>query len=82
MDESNYLRPSTFVDKVEMKVSGMVEADDLSKIVYTIAQKMESLTKKIEAVYRSDRVYQNNHGLLKAILKEVSSIMHLRFSAC
>ena len=82
LDESNYLRPSTFVDKVEMKVSGMVEADDLSKIVYTIAQKMESLTKKIEAVYRSDRVYQNNHGLLKAILKEVSSIMHLRFSAC
>lgn len=82
LDESENLRPATFVDKVEMKILEMVEADDLSKIVYTIALKMESLTKKIEAVYRSDRIYQDNHDLLKAILSEISSIMHLRFSAC
>lgn len=78
LDESKNLRPATFADKAEMKVSEMAEADDLSKLVYLIAQKMESLTKKLEIVYRSDRIYQDNHKLLKDVLKEVSSIMYLR----
>ena len=64
LDESESLRPATFADKVEMKVSGMVEADDLGKLVYLIAQKMESLTIKIETVYKSDRVFQDKRGTL------------------
>lgn len=78
LDESKNLRLATFADKVEMKVSEMAEAEDLSKQVYSIAQKMESLTKKIEAVYGSDRIFQDNHKLLKDVLREVSSIMHLQ----
>ena len=79
LDESKNLRPATFADKVEIKVSEMVEADDLSKLVYWIAQKMESLTAKIETIYRSDRIYQNNHDLLKAVLRGISAILYLDF---
>lgn len=79
LDESKNLRPITFADKVEIKVSGMVEADDLSNLVYLIAQQMESLTKKIEDVYRSDRIFQDNHDFLKVVLSEVASIMNLKF---
>lgn len=82
MDESEYLRPATFADKVETKVSEMVEADDLGKLVYLIAQKMEVLTAKIESVYKSDRIFQDNHDLLKAFLSDITSIMNLRFFAC
>lgn len=82
LDESKNLRPATFADKVEIKVSEMAEADDLGKLVFLIAQKMESLTHKIEAVYRSDTIYQDNHDLLKDVLREVSAIMYLRFSVC
>lgn len=78
LDESENLRPATFADKVEIKVSEMVEADDLSNLVYLIAQKMESLTAKIEAIYRSDRIYQDNRGLLKGVLQEVSKILNLK----
>jgi hypothetical protein len=77
LDESKNLRPATFADIVEIKVSGMVEAEDLSQLVYLLAQKMELLTKKIEAVYKSDKKYKDNHQLLKAILSEVSAILHL-----
>lgn len=78
LDESENLRPATFADKVEIKVSEMVEADDLSNLVYLIAQKMESLTAKIGAIYRSDRIYQDNRGLLKGVLQEVSKILNLK----
>ena len=63
---------------MEIKVSEMAEADNLSKLVYLIAQKMELLTAKIEAVYRSDRIYQDNRGLLKGVLQEVSIILNLK----
>lgn len=82
LDESENLRPATFADKVEIKVSEMVKADDLSNLVYLIAQKMESLTAKIEAIYRSDRIYQDNHDLLRSFLNEIVSIMYLRFLVC
>ena len=78
LDESKSLRPATFVDKVEIKVSEMAEADDLVKLIILIAKKMESLTKKIESIYRSDKQYQDNHSLLKSILNDVSSIMYLQ----
>ena len=78
LDESKNLRPATFADKVEIKVSEMAEADNLSKLVYLIAQKMELLTAKIEAVYRSDRIYQDNRGLLKGVLQKVSKILNLK----
>ena len=78
LDESKNLRPATFIDKVEIKVSGMAEADDLSKLVYWIAQKVESLTAKIEAVYKSDKKYQDNHGLLRGVLQEVTLIQYLK----
>ena len=79
MDESDNLRPATFADKVEIKVSEMAEADDLGGLVYSIAQKMESLTSKIEAVYRSERIFQDNHYLLKAVLSKVSAMLYLGF---
>ena len=78
LDESKSLRPATFADKVEIKVSGMAEADNLSNLVYLIAQKMESLTAKIEAVYRSDGIFRDNRGLLKGVLQEVSKILNLK----
>lgn len=78
LDESESLRPAIFADKVEMKVSGMVEADDLSELVYLIAQKMESLTKQIETIYKSDRVFQDNRNLLKVVLNEVLAILYLK----
>ena len=78
LDESKNLRLATFADKVEIKVSEMVEADDLGKLVYLIAQKMELLTTKIEAVYRSDRIFQDNRCLLKGVLQEVSKILNLK----
>lgn len=58
LDESKNLRPATFADKVEIKVSEMVEADDLCGLIIQIAKKMVLLTAKIEAVYRSDRVFR------------------------
>lgn len=79
LDESENLSPATFADKVEIKVSGMVEADDLGKLVYTIAQMVESVIAKIESVYKSDKQYQNNCRLLKTILKNVSDIQYLNF---
>ena len=82
LDESEHLRPASFADKVKMKVSGMAEADDLSKLVYWIAQKMEVLTAMIETIFRSDRIYQNNHDLLRAVLSNIASIMNLKFSVC
>ena len=82
LDESKNLRPTTFADKVETKVSEMVEADDLGKLVYLVAQKMETLTATIESVYKSDRTYQDNHDLLKAVFNDITSIMNLRFLAC
>ena len=78
LDESKNFRPATFADKVEIKVSEMAEADNLSNLVYLIAQKMESLTAKIEAVYRSDKKFRDNHKLLKSILREISAMMYLR----
>ena len=80
MDESEHFRPVTFADKVETKVSEMIEADDLGKLVYLIAQKMDALTAKIEAVYRSDRVFQDNRNLLKVILNEVLAILYLKLN--
>ena len=78
LDESENLRPATFVDKVEIKVSEMAEAEDLGKLVYSVAQKMESLTKKIEMVYKTDRSFQDNRNLLKTILTDTSLTMHLQ----
>ena len=78
LDESENLRPTTFADKVEMKISGMAEADDLNNLVYLIAQKMEALTEKIESIYKSDRIYQDNHDLLKAVLNDVLAILYLK----
>lgn len=77
-DESDNLRPATFADKVEIKVSGMVEAEDLGQLIILIAKKMESLTKQIESIYRYDKKYQDNRDLLKSILQEVSSMLYLR----
>lgn len=78
LDESQNLHPASFADKVEMKVSGMVEADDLSKLVYLIAQKMEALTLKIGSIYKSDSVFQDNHDMLNSNLREVSSMLNLQ----
>ncbi|MBR4391725.1 MAG: hypothetical protein IKT08_06445 [Bacteroidales bacterium] len=80
LDESKSLRPATFVDKVEIKISEMAEADDLGKLIIQIAEKMESLTKKIGTVYRSDRQYQDNHDILSSILSEILSVLHLQLN--
>ena len=78
MDESQNIRPATFADKVEIKVSEMAEAEDLGKLIMLIAKKMEALTTKIRTIYESDKKYQDNHKLLKSILQEVSAIMYLK----
>ena len=78
LDESESLRPATFADKVELKVSGMVEADDLGKLIFRIAKKMASLTTQIKPICKSDKIYQDNRELLKSILQEVSSMLNLR----
>ena len=78
LDESENLRPTTFADKVEMKVSGMVKADDLSQLIIQIAKKIASLTTQIKSICKSDKIYQDNRELLKSILQEVSSMLNLR----
>lgn len=77
LDESENLRPTTFADKMELKVSGMAEADDLGNLIILISKMMESLTAKIESIYKSDKMYQDNHDILNSILSEILSILHL-----
>ena len=78
LDESESLRPATFADKMELKVSGMVEADDLGQLIIQMAQKLASLTTQIKSICKSDKIYQDNRDLLKSILREVSSMLYLR----
>lgn len=77
-DENGAFRPTTFVDRVQIKVSEMATAISLGKLVYAVAQRMESLTNGIESIYNSNQTFQNNHDELISILTEVSDILHLR----
>ena len=77
-DENGRFRPTTFVDKVEIKVSEMAEAYDLGKLVYKITQIMESMTNEIESIYSSDKAFQDNRELLNTILCKVSKILQLQ----
>ena len=56
----------------------MVKAMDLGHLVYTIAQLMESLTKEVEAIAKSEDVFNDNCDVLNALLKDASSILHLQ----
>ena len=77
LDKNGHLRPATFADKELIKVSEMVKAMDNGQLVYTIAQLMESLTKEIESIAKSEMAFYDNHELLNAILNDASSILHL-----
>ena len=78
LDKEGCCRPMTFAEKELIKVDGMVKAMDLGHLVYTIAQLMESLTKEVESIAKSDRAFNDNHELLTALLKDASSILHLQ----
>lgn len=77
-DESGNLRPSTFVDRVQIKVSEMAEAYDLGKLVYKVAEAIESMTKEIEYIYKSDKAFQDNRELLNTFLCKVSKVLQLK----
>ena len=77
LDKNGHLRPATFADKELIKVSEMVKAMDNGQLVYTIAQIMESLTKEIESIAKSEMAFYDNHEILNAILNDASSILHL-----
>lgn len=68
---------TTFADRELFKVSEMVKAMDNGQLVYTIAQIMESLTKEIESIAKSEMAFYDNHNVLNAILNDASSILHL-----
>lgn len=78
LDKEGCCRPMTFAEKELNKVDGMVKAMDLGHLVYTIAQLMESLTKELETIAKSDRLFNDNHELLNSLLKDASSILHLQ----
>ena len=78
LDKEGCCRPMTFAEKELIKVDGMVKAMDLGHLVYTIAQLMESLTKEVESIAKSDRTFNDNHELLNALMKDDSSILHLQ----
>lgn len=77
-DKNGNFRPTTFVDKVEIKVSEMAEAYDLGKLVYKIAQIMESMTKEIESICKSDKAFLDNRELLNTFLCKVSKVLQLK----
>ena len=77
LDKNGPLRPTTFADKELIKVSEMVKAMDNGHLIYTIAQIMESLTKEIESIAKSEMAFYDNHNVLNAILNDASSILHL-----
>ena len=76
-DKNGHLRPTTFADKELIKASEMVKAMDNGQLVYTIAQLMESLTKEIESIAKSEMAFYDNNELLNSILNDASSILHL-----
>lgn len=76
LEKNGHIRPATFADKELIKVSEMVKAMDNSQLVYTIAQIMESLTKEIESIAKSEMAFYDNHAILNAILNDASSILH------
>ncbi len=39
---------------------------------------MESLTKEVEAIAKSDEAFNDNRDILNALLKDASSILHLQ----
>lgn len=78
LDKEGCCRPMTFAEKELIKVDGMVNAMDLGHLVYTIAKLMESLTKEVETIAKSDKTFNDNHELLNALLKDTSSILHLQ----
>lgn len=71
------LRPIGREEREERKVCDMIEAVDLGQLVYSIAQIMESITSRIEAIYNSDQAYANHHELLDAMLSDISALMQL-----
>ena len=77
LDKEGHLRPATFADKELIKVSEMVKAMDNDQLVYTIAQIMESLTKEIESIAKSEMAFYDNHEILNAILHDSTSILNL-----
>lgn len=77
LDKEGRLRPMTFAEQELAKVSGIVKAMDNGQLAYTIAQNMESLTKEIESIAKSEMAFYDNHDILKAILNDASSILHL-----
>ena len=77
LDKEGHLRPTTFADNELIKVSEMVKAMDNGQLIYTIAQTMESLTKEIESIAKSEMVFYDNHAILNAILNDASAILHL-----
>ena len=77
LDKDGHLRSTTFADRELIKVSEMVKAMDNSQLVYTIAQIMESLTKEIESIAKSEMAFYDNHNILNAIINDASSILHL-----
>ena len=80
LDRNGHLRPTTFADKELIKVSEMVKAMDNGQLIYTIAQLMESLTKEIESIAKSEMAFYDNHDVLNAILNDASSILHLHLN--
>lgn len=78
LDKEGCCRPMTFAEKELVKVNGMVKAMDLGHLVYTIAQLMESLTKEVEAIAKSDEAFNDNRDILNALLKDASSILNLQ----
>ena len=55
----------------------MIEAVDLGQLVYSIAQIMESITSRLEAIYNSDQAFADHHELLNAMLSDASALLQL-----
>lgn len=77
MNKGGELRPIGREEREERKVCEMIEAVDLGQLVYSIAQIMESITSRLEAIYNSDQAFADHHELLNAMLSDASALLQL-----
>ena len=78
--DDGVLHEATFAEKELRKATGMVEAHDFGHLVYAVAILMEQLTKEIEAIAKSDGVYDDQHDLLYAIQNDADAILNLQIT--
>lgn len=77
LNKKGELRPVGQAEREERKVGEMIEAVDLGQLVHSIAQIVELITSRLEAIYNSDQAFADHHELLNAMLGDVSALMQL-----